>query len=86
MRNREQQQGKQIDALGILAICIVIAIIVGCVIAQIKVFKATGWQLLPRETVAVDARQVESSSLRPGGDVAQGIHEGDTVRLADSRR
>jgi len=71
MRNREQHQDKQIDALGILAICVVIAIIIGCVIAQIKIFKTTGWQLLPRESLAVHAwhfpagEQVDSpNSLR----------------------
>jgi hypothetical protein len=56
MRNRERHPGKQIDALGILALCVVVAIIIGCVIAQIKIFKATGWQLLPSEPLVVHAR------------------------------
>lgn len=56
MRNRKRDEGKQIDGLGILAICVVVAIIIGCVIAQVKIFKATGWQLLPSEPLTVHAR------------------------------
>ncbi len=56
MRDKEQPRGRQIDALGMLAICLVIAIIVGCVIAQIKVFQATGWQLWPQEASPVHSR------------------------------
>jgi H+/Cl- antiporter ClcA len=53
MRDKEQPRGRQIDALGALAVCLVIALIVGCVIAQIKVFQATGWQLWPQEVSPV---------------------------------
>ena len=61
MRNREGHEAKQIDALGLIVLGLVIAIIVGCVIAQIKISRAMGWQISPADPLSAEARTRSTS-------------------------